>query len=440
MLTKEELKKLACSAIDENRQEICGLGRSIFEEPELGYKEFKTAEKIKKVFDKLGLTYKDKQAITGIIAPLKGKESKIKISIMGEMDAVVSPKHRCADKSSGAAHACGHNAMCAALIGSAFALSSPDILSELSGDIDLMAVPAEEYVEIEYRNELRESGAITFLGGKQEFIKLGLMDNVDMMIMQHTMTDVIPDIKAICGKEANGFTGKLIRYIGKEAHAGGEPHKGINALNAANIGLVAVNAQRETFRDQDNIRVHPIITKGGDLVNVVPADVRLETYVRGNNVEAILDASEKVNRAFRAGGYAVGAETIITELPGYLPTVRNHELEKLMYNNLVSIMGADFVEITSDKMPTGGASDAGDVSNLMPTIQTYFKGASGSAHSENYEIIDEEIAYIIPAKALAMLAIDLLADEAEIGLELKKNYKALMTKEKYLSEWGKLSE
>ncbi len=439
MLTKEELKKLACEAIDEHREEICAIGRSIFEEPELGYKEFKTSEKIKNVFDKLGLDYIDKQAITGVIAPLKGKESKIKVAIMGEMDAVVSPKHRCADKSSGAAHACGHNAMCASLVGAAFALSTPSILEELSGDIALMAVPAEEYVEIEYRNGLRESGEIAFLGGKQEFIKLGLMDDVDMMIMQHTMTEVIPGVNAICGKVSNGFTGKLIKYIGKEAHAGGEPYKGINALNAANIGLIAVNAQRETFRDEDNIRVHPIITKGGDLVNVVPADVRLETYVRGNNVEAILDASEKVNRAFRAGGYAVGAETIITELPGYLPLIRNNELEKLMYNNLVSTMGEDFVEITSDKMPTGGASDAGDVSNLMPTIHSYFKGAKGTAHSENYEIIDEDIAYIIPAKALTMLAIDLLADGAEVGLEIKKNFIAPMNKEAYLREWGKLS-
>jgi len=66
-----------------------------------------------------------------------------------------------------------------------------------------------------------------------------------------------------------------VRYIGKAAHAGGMPHRGINALYAANIALSAINAIRETFRDEDTIRVHPIITRGGSQVNVIPADVRL---------------------------------------------------------------------------------------------------------------------------------------------------------------------
>ena len=45
-----------------------------------------------------------------------------------------------------------------------------------------------------------------------------------------------------------------------------------------------------------------------DLVNVIPADVRVETYVRGNNMKAILEAAEKVDRAFEAGGHAMGAQ------------------------------------------------------------------------------------------------------------------------------------
>ena len=93
--------------------------------------------------------------------------------------------------------------------------------------------------------------------------------------MQHLTTPeyAYEGKKVLCGCGSNGFVGKLIRYIGKEAHAGGAPHLGINALNAANIGLAALAAQRETFQDKDHIRVHPIMNKGGDLVNVVPADV-----------------------------------------------------------------------------------------------------------------------------------------------------------------------
>ena len=105
-VSKQELKRRACEAIDKNRDKIVALGDSIFSEPELGYKEFKTSEKIKKAFDEMGYKYQDGVAITGVVAPLKGKESKIRVAVMGEMDAVVAPGHRCANKETGAAHSC----------------------------------------------------------------------------------------------------------------------------------------------------------------------------------------------------------------------------------------------------------------------------------------------------------------------------------------------
>ncbi len=434
-MTKEQLKKLALEEIDKHAGEIIALGNSIFEQPELGYKEYKTASKIMEKFDKIGFSYEKEVAVTGIIAPVKGKESKMKIAVMGEMDAVVAPGHRCANKETGAAHSCGHNAMCASLVGVAFALANKDIMANLSGDVALMAVPAEEYVEIEYRNELRNEGKITFLGGKQEFVKLGVMDDIDAMIMQHT-TVKSTDKLATCGGTSNGFVGKLIRYVGKEAHAGGAPHLGINALNAANLGLAAVAMQRETFKDDDHIRVHPIITKGGDLVNVVPADVRLETYVRGANVEAINDASTKVSRAFKAGGDAVGAETNIIDLPGYMPMITNPMLADLMYDNIKTLIPEE--AILKWSTGSGGSTDAGDISHLMPTIHAYFAGAAGIGHSENYEIADANIAYVLPAKAMVMTLIDLLADGAELGLKMKAEYPAKMSKEQYLKEWGNL--
>ena len=78
----------------------------------------------------------------------------------------------------------------------------------------------------------------------------------------------------------------MIDFIGKAAHAGGAPHKGINALNSATLAISAIHAQRETFRDSDTVRVHPIITRGGDTVNVVPSHVSVETYVRGKTFPA----------------------------------------------------------------------------------------------------------------------------------------------------------
>ena len=131
-------------------------------------------------------------AITGVIAPFKGKESKLKVALMGELDAVVCPGHRCADPVTGAAHSCGHNCMIAALSGVAYALKDTGIMEELSGDIVLMAVPAEEYVEIEYRNELKKAGKIWFLGGKQEFIYEGVFDD---LFQEYTVSHTLERVK-----------------------------------------------------------------------------------------------------------------------------------------------------------------------------------------------------------------------------------------------------
>ncbi len=427
------MKKVACEAIDKNAGKIIALGESIFSEPELGYKEFKTAEKVKAALDELGYKHQDGVAITGILTPLKGRDHKVKLAIMGELDAVVAPGHPCADPQTGAAHSCGHFAQAASVIGVAYALKDTGIMENLDGDITLMHVPAEEFVELEYRKQIRDEGKISLLGGKQEFIKLGIFDDVDMMIMQHTRTTENEDptpIKADAGGTGMGFVGKMIQYIGKESHAAA-PHQGINALQAAKIGLAALDANRETFQDKDTIRVHPIITKGGSLVNVIPADVRIETYVRGLSAEAVLDASAKVDRALQAGAYAVGAECIITQLPGYIIPYESQELKDVVYENLVEIFGAD----KSKRDGSGGSTDASDVSVIIPTVHMNIGGAKGIGHSPNYEIGDPDLAYIKAAKALVCTAIDLLANGAEKALYVKEKFVPFMTKEEYLTKW-----
>ena len=431
-VSREELKRSACEAVDKNRDKIIAFGESVFAEPELGFKEFKTSAKVKKAFEEMGVAYTDGHAITGVIAPFKGKESKLKVALMGELDAVVCPGHRCADPVTGAAHSCGHHVQIASIIGCGLALKDSGIMDELSGDIVLMGVPAEEGVELEYRAGLIKEGKIHFLGGKQEFIYEGVFDDIDMMIMQHTMVD--ENVKATAGGAVGkGFIAKYIRYIGKEAHAGGAPHLGINALNAAQIGLMAINAQRETFQDKDSVRVHPIITKGGDLVNVVPADVRIETFCRGNNEPAILDASKKVDRALKAGADAVGAQVEIIDLPGYMLPYEHLPLKELVTENLEALVGKENVG-----PGVGYTTDANDVAHIVPTVHACIAGAAGVGHSSEYEITDKENAYIVATKMMLMSCIDLLADGAERGLKIKESWKAPYTKEQYLKEWGNL--
>lgn len=433
-MDKKAMKEAVCKVIDQRREEIIKIGETIRIAPELGYKEYKTSAFVESIFDKMGLEYKNKVALTGSIARLKGKNSKVKIAVMGELDAVICPNHPQADPITGASHSCGHFMQIASMLGTGMALKYSGVMDELDGDVVLMATPAEEAVEIEFRNGLIEKGVISFIGGKQEMIKLGCFDDIDMAMMCHGNTSKKIEI----AETSTGFIVKYVKYIGKEAHAGAAPHLGINALNAATLGLQAVAMQRETFQEKDTIRVHPIITKGGDLVNVVPADVRIETYVRGRTMEGVIDASKKVNRAFRAGADALGAEIEIKEIPGYMPRVNNKEMNQLFYANAVEVVGENKI---INNGHTTGSSDFGDIMHLMPAIHPYIGGAKGVGHSSDYQVEDPEMFYIAPTKIMAMTIIDLLCDGAASAKEIIKDFVPIYkNKEEYMKAWEEISK
>ena len=98
-----------------------------------------------------------------------------------------------------------------------------------------------------------------------------------------------------------------------------------------------------SFRDEDSIRVHPIITKGGEAVSAVPADVRMETFVRGRTIEALMDANKKVDRALKAGAMAVGAQVKIQTIPGYLPLQQNKAMSDIFRRNAAELVGEENV-------------------------------------------------------------------------------------------------
>ena len=162
----------------------------------------------------------------------------------------------------------------------------------------------------------------------------------------------------------------MIRCLGKAAHAAGTPEQGVNALSAASLGLQALGLNRETFRDEDCVRVHPIITKGGNLVNVVPDEVVVETLVRAKTIEAFTDAAKKTDRSFHAGATAMGAKVEITTLPGYLPTLAEEALPELKRAAELSAPETNVIEASGH---TGGSTDVGDVQHLMP-VYTFNTG------------------------------------------------------------------
>ena len=167
-------------------------------------------------------------AITGLMTTIHGAKPGPHIAVIGELDGLPVPGHPFSDKDTNAAHACGHHIQIGNMLATLFALNSEEILNNLSGSISFIAVPSEEYVEIEWRNEQRSKGEFEFLGGKQELVKLGIFDDIDISMMTHARGNFSG---FGYGGTGNGLVAKFIEFHGKSSHAGGDPHLGINALN-----------------------------------------------------------------------------------------------------------------------------------------------------------------------------------------------------------------
>ncbi len=428
MPSKEDLKCRAAEIIDAKADELTAIAKTILKNPEPGFRELKTARLVAEQFGALGMQPRSGLAVTGVRADASGTSAGPTLAILGELDSLIVSDHPHADPDTGAAHACGHHCQIAMMLGAATALTNHDVLDNLAGRIAFMAVPAEEYIEIEYRDDLRRAGKIEFLGGKPELVKLGEFDDVHLAMMLHTTSN--PAEKLMCiSNTNNGTVAKRIQFIGRASHAGGAPHLGINALNAAMMAMTAINFNRETFRDEDSIRVHPIITKGGEAVSAVPADVRMETFVRGRTVEALMDANAKVDRALKAGAMAVGAQVKIQTIPGYMPLQQNKAMAEIFRANAAELVGEENVGYVDHR---GGSTDMGDISRLMPVIHPYVGGATGLGHGATYVVEDYALAVIKGAKALAYTAIDLLGDNASHGNSVAGGQRADMSIPEYL--------
>lgn len=416
--------------VEKHRQLILDALDYIWANPEIGYKEWKTHKYLKDAFEKLGYELTEAGNIPGFVTTLDTGRPGPTVLVFGEMDGLIIPDHPDADPETGAVHACGHCCQVAALLGLAAALKEPGATDEMCGKIMLCAVPAEELIDLEGRMQMRKDGIIKYFGGKPEFLYRGLLDGADLAFMVHTANSKYPSYAGINGG-SNGMMAKTVCFEGKSSHAGGAPHNGINALYAANLALNAINALRETFQDKDHIRVHPVITCGGSSVNAIPDKVTLESYVRGATMEQIRMVNNKVNRAIAAAAAAMGANVVITDMPGYWP--RNYQES---YSELfMEAMGYVYENVKYNPSGWGtGCSDMGDICAVMPALHPFVGGAEGTFHGVTMKVTDPDTACVGSAKSQLIALKLLLENDAAKAKEIVDTYEpAMKSKEEYFA-------
>jgi amidohydrolase len=383
MNTTEKLKERVTADIDARRDQLIQIADTIHANPELSFEEFKAASLLSGVLEEDGFS---------VERGVAGMETAFRATMRGQADGPVVAFLAEYDALPGLGHACGHNIIAAAAVGAGLAVRA--VLPELAGTLLVIGTPAEE-------------GG----GGKVIMVEAGVFDGVDAAMMIH------PAGRNLLGRLALAAYGVSIEFYGKPAHAAAEPDKGINALDAMVLAYNGINALRQHLRD--DVRIHGIINHGGDAPNIVPEYTKASFIVRAADSPYAMEVLGKVRACAEGAALATGARLVFEkEGHGYEARLPNPVLVGLFKDNLTALGLEVEVATGNERM---GSSDIGNVSQVVPAIHPYI--AIGpedvGGHTSEFEKAAASPAghegLIHAAKALAMTAVDLLAEPEKLA-------------------------
>ncbi|MBO7721906.1 MAG: M20/M25/M40 family metallo-hydrolase [Kiritimatiellae bacterium] len=419
-----ERQKALLGMVEKHANNVLDAERWLWAHPQTGFTEWQAHEYLTNRFAALGYSLTCAGNIPGFYADLDTGRPGPKVCFIGELDALDIPGHP--EAVNGIAHLCGHHAQCAALIGVAAALKEPGALDGMSGSIRLMLVPSEELVQVSFRDKLREEGTIRYFGGKPEFMHRGFFDGVGLVMNVHQggparADGVVFDAIISC----NGCLTKRCVFKGRTAHAAACPHDGVNAQYAATLALQACNALRETFRDRENVRWHPVLRGADCAVNNIPDRLVLESYVRGNSMEAIKRENRKINRAIAGAALAMGARVEIHDRPGYAPGHFDRNLMRVAEQACAEMVGPRKVSFNYTGHGSG-STDMSDLACVMPCAWFNVNGGfTGCGHRVDYRVVDPYRLCVDSAKAQLLVIDALLKNSAAAAKGVIAKFKPL---------------
>lgn len=382
-------KQRVFEKIDGHAAAIIARSRALFDTPELGYREFETGRLIRGWLDGWGVGY-ETVSYTGLMVTLGQGEPVV--AVLADMDGL--PKKA----GEGRIHSCGHSLQVSAALALIEALKD----EPLNGTVKVIFTPAEEMIDLEYRQSLIEQGLVQYPSGKQDMIARGVFDGVDSVLSCHASGE--PGCRFDVGSTLKGFVIFKAVYTGVGAHAGAMPFAGKNAQHAALLAQTAIAFLKDRFDPKDGVNVQPVLSEAAGTVNIVPDRAVVETYVRARTERALFAAADLVENCLKKCGEAMDMKTQVTRRPGFLPLSQNREINALVKGNMRLLCSeADILE----DLVSGASGDVGDLGTLLPTIQFGFTGVSGRFHGDDFAVTDETNACLCPPKILAGTVLDL---------------------------------
>jgi amidohydrolase len=391
-MSLDTLRKNVIAAVDALSGELISLSHAIHAEPELSLAEFKASARLAAAVEAHDLPV-SREAFglqTGFVAEF-GKPKGATVAILSEYDALP-----------GIGHACGHNIIAAIGFGAAAALAKLD--GDLPGTVRYLGTPAEEAH-----------------GGKELMARFGAFRGADAAMMIHpsnmnliTMpTIAVADVEAV--------------YHGRAAHASAMPFRGLNALDAVVTAYSAIAQLRQHITNTD--RVHGIITDGGMAPNIVPERAACRFFIRAADIQSLVKLKQRVQGCFEAGALATGCRLELNWTGAdYLDLKTNWPLAE-NFKHHAEDLGRAFYPL--EKIPHGfaGSTDMGNVSHRVPAIHPMLAVAPPDIIIHNPEFTrwaaspEGDAAVIDGAKALALTALDLMADGTTLS-RVKADFEA----------------
>lgn len=399
--------------------QLIAQGKQLQRMPEWGFCEQQTSQFVLERLQQLGIGPVKSTAITGRIATLKGREHHANVAFMAELDGIYCPQSPDADRETGVSHACGHHMQVNALLGVAEALQNTGAMGELDGDVTLIAVPAEEMVPTQILDRLHGEGSIQADCGKHELLRLGELEGIDVVLASHALVNSaeVPD-RVMVNSSCNSL--RVIEYTfrGKTAHSTVCPEKGINALNAAVLTINAIQFLRESFAPEECIRISCNITEGGHSIGNVPDVAVLEVVIATKSLGMLNELERRVGLAAAGNSAVLGCVVTRREECDYLPYEADTALLELILKHASTVTG----EPARRRPHNYFSNDLGNVSQVIPTAQVVYGGCIGDLHSPDFQVVEEETAYVLPARVTARVLLDLLMDGCGKARRIKEGF------------------
>jgi amidohydrolase len=378
----EELKKTIKTSVAGNADLLISTSHDIHEHPELSFQEKRSAKVLGQIAADHGFAVSyGKYGIDTSFEAVYGTGA-FRVVVCAEYDSLPN-----------IGHACGHNIICTAAMGAAFALK--EVADTLGLTVVLLGTPAEEHG-----------------GGKAIMLDNGAWDDATISVMVHG-TPALMDTSCSAVR-MNAVSRFNVTFTGRGSHAAARPEFGINAGDAATLSLVAIGLLRQ--QTLDGVRMNAFIAHGGDETNIIPESTLVKTEVRTFDLDLMREMRQKMYNCFEGAAIATGCTWSREEAePLYEDTVQYPALADAWDENL----RATGREVRADAYRPLGSTDMGNVCHYLPAIHPTIAvlGHEGQTHTakfaEDAMTPEADQSILDAAYALAGSVVDVAADDAE---------------------------